>query len=239
MSEEQEATVADDEQTTETETLDGQQNNDAEGQPEDKAAAPEVETVEEEQTSDLVAEALAEKERLQAELEALKTDDTNVFEQNAKLKADLEEAKKLQEVASENAKLKAQLEDAKRQTMIDSMIKTGQLTNNLKEWADGLSFDQLQQFKESAPRRKNILEEKNPTGIKDDTMLEFVTKQKQSRILQMAAKKAIKKTTLEQDRAVLNEIMTRTDKQEDLRGLRKTLIMAVRQIDDAISYRKR
>ena len=59
----------------------------------------------------------------------------------------------------------------------------------------------------------------------------------------MATKKKspVKKTapTLEDDRAVLFDIMTRTDGQDDLRQVRKTLIMAVRQIDEVISYRKR
>ena len=48
-----------------------------------------------------------------------------------------------------------------------------------------------------------------------------------------------KKVTLEADRKALNAIMTRTDKQPDMIGLRKCLIMAVRQMDDVISSRKK
>lgn len=60
----------------------------------------------------------------------------------------------------------------------------------------------------------------------------------------MAEKKATtkakpKKDQLVEDRKVLNEIMTRTDKQSDLLGVRKTLIMAVRQLDSAIHSRKK
>jgi len=56
----------------------------------------------------------------------------------------------------------------------------------------------------------------------------------------MAARKkaAPKKSQLEQDREALNEIMTRTDKKPEQRGLRKSLIMAVRQIDDVINSQK-
>ena len=48
-----------------------------------------------------------------------------------------------------------------------------------------------------------------------------------------------KKVTPEADRKALNAIMTRTDKQPDMIGLRKCLIMAVRQMDDVISSRKK
>jgi len=57
----------------------------------------------------------------------------------------------------------------------------------------------------------------------------------------MAARKkaAPKKDQLEQDREVLNDIMTRTDKKPEQRGLRKSLIMCVRQMDDLISSQKK
>ena len=55
----------------------------------------------------------------------------------------------------------------------------------------------------------------------------------------MAEKKAPKKDQLVEDRKALNAIMTRTDKQEDMRGLRKGLIMCVRQMDDVINYRSK
>lgn len=53
------------------------------------------------------------------------------------------------------------------------------------------------------------------------------------------AKAPKKKDQLAEDRKALNAIMTRTDKQEDLRGLRKSLILAVRQMDDVINSRKK
>ena len=52
----------------------------------------------------------------------------------------------------------------------------------------------------------------------------------------MAAKK---KDQLADDRKALNDIMTRTGKHEDMRGLRKSLIMSVRQMDDVINYRNK
>ena len=57
----------------------------------------------------------------------------------------------------------------------------------------------------------------------------------------MAEKKAApkKKDQLVEDRKVINEIMTRTDKKPEMRGLRKTLIMSVRQMDDLINSRKK
>ena len=55
----------------------------------------------------------------------------------------------------------------------------------------------------------------------------------------MARKAAPKKTELEQDRETINAIMTRTDKKPLQRGLRKTLIMAVRQLDDLIQSQKK
>jgi len=55
----------------------------------------------------------------------------------------------------------------------------------------------------------------------------------------MAEKKAPKKDQLAEDRKALNAIMTRTDKQEDMRGLRKELILCVRQMDDVINSRKK
>lgn len=52
-------------------------------------------------------------------------------------------------------------------------------------------------------------------------------------------KETPKKDQLTDDRKALNAIMTRTDKQPDMIGLRKCLIMAVRQMDDVISSRKK
>lgn len=48
-----------------------------------------------------------------------------------------------------------------------------------------------------------------------------------------------KKDPLEADRKTLNEIMTRTDKQSDMIGFRKTLIMAVRQLESVMNSRKK
>jgi len=53
-----------------------------------------------------------------------------------------------------------------------------------------------------------------------------------------AKKKTEKKDQLVEDRKVLNAIMTRTNKKPEQIGLRKSLIMAVRQMDDVINSQK-
>jgi len=176
----QETTEAEVTESTDTGTPVPEDVEQAEQTEEQEAQTEETQEVK----PDLVAEAQAEQKRLMEEIEALKTEDTNIFEQNAQLKVDLEDAKKLQAVASENAKLKAQLEDSKRNTLTDSMLKSGKITADMRGWADGLSFDQLQEFARHAPRRKTILDEKN-TGAEptDTTFEEWNKKISKSRII--------------------------------------------------------
>ena len=133
---------------------------------------------------DMVAQAQAQNEALKAELEALKNSDTNIFEQNEILKKELEDAKKLAEMAEENKTLQNQLEAIKKNSLIGGMIADGRLDAGLKEWADDMSFDQLQTFAKSAPRQKNILQEQNPVDQSEDgDMEEWKEKQSKSRIL--------------------------------------------------------
>jgi len=177
------------EQIEVTESTDQPVETIEESQPTDETTTNEAEEVQEteevkESQPDLVAEAQAEQDALKAELEALKTDDTNIFERNAQLKAEVEEAKKLQEVASENVKLKAQLQDAKRQTIIDGMLKKGQITNDLRTVTEGMDFDTLQAFAKSLPRKKTIVEEVNNGAEGEDVDFDaWKLKMKQSRIV--------------------------------------------------------
>jgi len=145
--------------------------------PQEEAETPEEAPV------DMVAEAQKANEALKAELEALKNSDTNIFEQNEILKKELEDAKKLAEMAEENKALQGQLEAIKKNSLIEGMVASGQITNDLKEWASGMNFDQLQTFAGSAPKVKTILEEKNPVDNTDETMEEWKKKQQKSRIL--------------------------------------------------------
>jgi hypothetical protein len=120
----------------------------------------EVQEVEEAVEPDIVSQALEEQKRLKEELAALAETD-NVFEQNEALRKKLEEAKKAQELEVENQKLLAELEGIKKNSLINGMMADGRLNNGLKEWADGLTYDQLQAFAEKAPKLRNVLNEKN------------------------------------------------------------------------------
>lgn len=134
----------------------------------------------EEKPDDLLTAAIAEKARLTEELEALKSsDDGNIFEQNAILKSELEDARKLQEMAVENAGLKSKLEGIKRETIIKSL----NLTEKMAKWADSLTFEQLEEFATMTPRRKTILDVKNPAGEESSTITKFKEEQETSRIM--------------------------------------------------------
>jgi len=146
-------------------------------------AAP-VEEVSQEAEPDMVAQAQAQNEALKAELEALKNSDTNIFEQNELLKKELEDAKQLAKMAEENKTLQGQLEAIKKNSLIDGMIASGQITNDLKEWAGSMTFESLQTFAKSAPRARTILDETNPVDeVADGTMEDWKEKQSKSRIL--------------------------------------------------------
>lgn len=142
--------------------------------------APEVPV---EAEPDMVAEAQAANEALKAELEALKNSDTNIFEQNEILKKELEDAKKLAEMAEENKTLQSQLEAIKKNSLLDGMIADGRLNNSLREWADSQSYESLQTFAAKAPKRKTILDEKNDVDTRPSNMLEFKRTQNRSRIM--------------------------------------------------------
>jgi len=147
---------------------------------EEAAPIEEVEKAE----PDMVADAQAQNDALKAELEALKNSDTNIFEQNEILKKELEDAKKLAEMAEENKTLQGQLDAIKKNSLIDGMVASGQITNDLKEWAGGMTYDQLQTFATSAPKARTILDETNPVDqAADETMEEWKEKQSRSRIL--------------------------------------------------------
>jgi len=134
----------------------------------------------EEKPDDLLTAAIAEKARLEAELEALKSsDDGNIFEQNAILKSELEDAQKLQEMAVENAELKSKLEGIKRETIIKSL----NLTEKMTTWADSLTFKQLEEFATMTPRRKTILDARNNAGEESSTITKFKEEQETSRIM--------------------------------------------------------
>ena len=188
MSDEPTVTEPTEEPTPQVEEAEAEVDNEtAEVQEETTQTDETVETTEtEEEPSDLVSEALAEQERLKAELEALKTQEGNVFEENAKLKAELEEAQKAADLAKENDNLKAQLEGIKRDSLTKQLIAQGAITKDMEEWADGLSFDQLQAFADKAPKRKTILDQKN-NGAEDKTplmaMQEWKKTQNKSRIM--------------------------------------------------------
>ena len=156
-----------------------------ESKPIDETTTNEAEQAEEVQEPDagqpdLVADALAEQARLKEELEALKTAESNVFEQNALLQAELEDAKKLAKMAEENKDLQSQLEGIKRKAITDSL----NLNDKMSEFVNGLSFEQLQTYAENAPRRKTILDEKNNGAESSDTDFEaWKLKMSKSRIV--------------------------------------------------------
>ena len=64
-------------------------------------------------------------------------------------------------MAKENSQIKEQLDKMKREALVESMIATGKLKTDLKEWANGLTIEQLEKFNEHAPKVKTILDEKN------------------------------------------------------------------------------
>jgi len=144
--------------------------------------AEKVEVVEEKET-DIVADAAEENKRLKQQLEDIKNDDSNVLEQNEALKAELEQQQQLAKIAGENAELKAQLEGIKRKSITDNLIKSGGLTNDLKEWADGLTYEQLQTYAANAPKRKNILQQTNDTVSTSQIAEEFLKVQNKGRIM--------------------------------------------------------
>ena len=116
---------------------------------------------------DSVKEAMDLNKQLKEELEELKTKTTNVFEENAVLQAELDEQKKLAEMAKENAEIKAQLEKMKRNVLVEGMLATGKITNELKEWAEKIPLEQLEEFNKLAPKQKTILDQIN--NAEDDT----------------------------------------------------------------------
>ena len=145
--------------------------------------AQEEDVIEETVEPDMVAQAVAEQARLKAELEALKNSDTNIFEKNEILKKELEDAKKLQEMAVENQRLQDQLTAIKKNSLVDCMVADGRLNNDLREWAIDMSYEKLQLFAAKAPKVKNILQQTNTTDTVSDNMEEFKKQQSQSRIL--------------------------------------------------------
>jgi len=133
---------------------------------------------------DLFEEAQATNKQLKQQLEELKNSNTNVFEENAVLKAELEEQQKLVEIAKENAEMKQQLEGIKRNSIIDSLIASGGLTNDLKDWAQSLSFEQLEIFNKYAPKVKTILQQTNDhVSDAEKNMQEWKKAQSKSRII--------------------------------------------------------
>ena len=151
---------------------------------EEVVQAEEVEEVESlEPETDVVDSAVEENKRLKQQLEDIKNDDSNVLEQNEALKAELERAEALSVVTKENAELKAQLEGIKRKSITDNLITTGVLNEGLRDWADSLTFKQLDSYAKNAPKRRNILQEKNETVSTDDKMAAFNKEQRKSRIL--------------------------------------------------------
>jgi len=137
----------------------------------------------EEAQSDLVKDAMTQNEQLKKELEELRESNTDVFEQNEMLKKELEDQKKLLEIAKQNEELKGRLEAMKRDTIVESLIKSGRITNDLKEWAQNLEFDALQQFADKAPKAKTILEEENDPTQPSKDMQEWHDKMMKSRII--------------------------------------------------------
>lgn len=132
---------------------------------------------------DVVKQAEEVNKALKEELEALKSRTSNVFEENEALKIELEEQKKLDGLAKENAEIKAKLEAIKRSTLVDGMIATGKINENLREWADNLSYEQLEEFSKHAPKVKTILDQKNPSTLSDEDMEKWKKEQQKSRIL--------------------------------------------------------
>jgi hypothetical protein len=128
--------------------------------------------------ADLVAQALEKEKALKEQLEALNTDSENVFERNAILEKKLEDAQKLAELEAKNKEMEGQLETIKRKSITDSL----KLNSEMREFADGLSFDQLQVFAKNAPKMKTILQQKNDVSKENDIVKEFNKQHNKSRI---------------------------------------------------------
>ena len=132
----------------------------------------------------MVTKAMAENEALKKQLEDLKNANTNVFEQNEVLKAELAAQEQMVKVAKENEALTAQLEGIKKTSLIESLIARGSLTTESREWADQQDYASLQTFAQHAPKRKSILEQKNNEATEPaKKMEEWRKKQQKSRIL--------------------------------------------------------
>lgn len=139
--------------------------------------------VEKDDVPDVVKQAQEINKKLKQELEDLKTRNSNVFEENEALKLQLEEQKALDKLSIENAEIKAQLEAIKRNTMIEHLIASGKINNNLKAWAENLTFEQLEEFSKHAPKTKTVLDQKNSTTETDEDMQKWLEEQKRSRII--------------------------------------------------------
>lgn len=133
---------------------------------------------------DMVAKALRENEALKKQLEDIRNNDANVFEQNEALKAELASQEKLLKIAKENEELQQQLDGIKRKSLIDSLITRGSLNNELKDWAGRLPMKDLEEFASHAPKVKTILDQTNEHLTKADQDMEAWRKQQQkSRII--------------------------------------------------------
>lgn len=127
---------------------------DLEEKPEEKPEEKEIEV-------DEVKAALDLNTKLKDELEAFKAQNSNVYEENETLKKEIEDQKKLMEMAAQNAEMTAKLEAIKKDTLIGGLMSSGRINKDLKEWAGNLSYEQLLEFNRHAPRVKTILDEKN------------------------------------------------------------------------------
>lgn len=151
---------------------------------ENSVEEPVGQAAEKPQEDDMVTRAMRENEELRKQLEDLKNSQTNVFEQNEALKAELANQEKLMKIAEENAALQAQLDGIKRKSLIESLVARGSLNNDLRTWAEALPFDSLQEFAKHAPKVKTILQEKNgDVSEADKDMEEWKKSQQRSRII--------------------------------------------------------
>jgi hypothetical protein len=132
--------------------------------------------------NDLYNDAFKLNTTLKQQLEDYKKSNTNVFEENEILKTELAEQEKLVEMAKQNTEMKTQLDSIKRNAIVESLIATGGLTNDLKGWAEELRLDQLETFSKHAPKVKTILQETN-AGSTSKTVEDLKKQQNQSRIV--------------------------------------------------------
>ena len=152
-------------------------------EPEPVEVSEEVVEPEQEAKTDLVTDAMRKNEELKAQLEELKNSNANVFEENEVLKVELEQQEKLVEIAKENAEMKGQLEAIKRNSIVEQLIASGSINEKLRAWSDRMSFDDLQEFAEHAPKIKTILQETNNGVIADEDMKSWHEKESKSRII--------------------------------------------------------